>query len=190
MKQRKEHLPLGESDQDFFHQLYLDYKGFLFYTARQYTTDPAACEDLVQDALIRLMHNLPALREIGRCKIAKYIVLTIRTAYLDSQRRRQRENILFLDDQELELLMLEQLLPQDPEQAVSTNQAIARLKAALPARDWILLEGKYILGLSQEELGRQTGVSPDSVRMLLCRAREKARGILREDAAKGGKGNG
>ena len=69
---------------------------------------------------------------------------------------------------------------RDMEHKISAYMEIERLKKELPDRDWILLEGKYVLGLSQEELSGLAGVSVDSVRMLLHRARVKAREILGE----------
>ena len=54
-------------------------------------------------------------------------------------------------------------------------------------REWILLEGKYILGYTHEELGALIGVAPNSVRMILCRAKEKARSILSNGRRRGGK---
>lgn len=55
------------------------------------------------------------------------------------------------------------------------------LKQELPYRDWLVLEGKYMLGYSHEELGELLGVSTDSVRMILYRARERARIILHQE---------
>ena len=64
--------------------------------------------------------------------------------------------------------------------------AVAKLKEELPQRDWLVLEGKYLLELSQEEISNLIGVAPDSVRMVLHRAKEKARSILKQEVAVGG----
>lgn len=77
----------------------------------------------------------------------------------------------------LESLLRRELLTEDGTQAISAKLDVQKLKQALSARDWCLLEGKYN-GYSQEELGIQLGVAPDSVRSLLSRARKNATGIL------------
>ena len=186
MRNRKEHSPISATDKAFFHQFYEENKKFMYYIARQYTTTAADCEDVVQDATMRLLNNISSLREINRCKTAKYIELTIKSAYLDSEKHKQKERVVFLDDDTLEALLIERITRLNSDQELSNNLAIAKLKAELPARDWAVLEGKYILGYPQEELGRIYGVAPDSIRMVLHRAREKAKKILDQDTAEEG----
>lgn len=180
MEKKYKYTPLTEADTAFFRQLYDQYRSFMYFSANHYTSDPTDCDDLVQDASIRLIGNISALRTLDHQKMLKYIALTIRSVYLDGERRRRKENILFLDDESLEALVHDQNLCDHYAYAYSVTQALIDLKSALSRREWLLLEGKYILCLSQEELGSLIGVAPDSVRMLLCRAREKARKILRQ----------
>lgn len=190
MRKRETPIPIKKEDEAFFQQFYDENKRFLYYIARKYTTDTNECDDLVQEAVVRLINNIPTLRDMSRCKIAQYIVLTVRTAFLDLQRRKKKENIIYFDDKVLEEMMLEALIPVDLEQQMESKSAVAKLKAELSKKDWTLLEGKYLLGLSQEELSRLIGVSPDSVRMTLHRAKVKARQILDKDTIIGGGKNG
>lgn len=189
---RKKHTPapLNGEDKAFFLQFYNENIKFMYYIARKYTTDSSDIEDLVQEALMRLMNNISSLRQINRCKTAKYIVLTIKTAYLDIQRYRQKENVILVENDTLEELFIENHTFRDSDQTLAANNAVAKLKAELPAREWAIIEGKYLLGLSQEELAQVIGVSSDSVRMALHRAREKAKNLLRDDFVKGGDRNG
>lgn len=149
----------------------------MYYIARQYAPGQADCEDLVQDSTLRLMGRIPVLRQLTPAKKAKYIALTIRSAYIDSDRRRKKDDLLLVDDETLEALMLEQLLRTDRREAES---AVDQLRRELPARDWMVLEGKYLLELSQEQIADMIGVAPDSVRMILHRAKERARNLLNE----------
>lgn len=185
MRKRKEHQPLEASDKAFFQQFYEENIRFIYHIAKG-CSNGADCNDLVQNTLLRLMNNISTLKEIDRCKTATYIVLTVRTAYLDSERHKRKENLLFWDNESLEALMLEKLLPVDRDDELANRQAINKLKDVLSPREWCVLEGKYIIGLSQEELGSLIGVVPDSVRMVLHRARRKARSILEADAVMGG----
>lgn len=186
MRRSKEICPISISDKVFFQQFYEDNIRFMYYIARQYTSSQSDCEDIVQDATVRLLNNISTLRKINGCKTAKYIVLTIRTAFLDSEKRRHGDKTLFLDDDTLEALIKAEVLVANSMPDIATRIEVEQLKHSLPPRDWLVLEGKYILGYSQEELGRIIGVAPDSIRMILSRARENARNILQRDTKIGG----
>ena len=130
------------------------------------------------------MTNVSSLKGLSSGAAAKYIALTVRTAYLDWAKRKSRQQEIPTDH-----LVLEQLLEQDSLSAGSPAAGeLQALKDSLSSRDWLVLEGKYILGYSQEELGNLIGVTPDSIRMILHRARIKARNILLHD--KGGDNRG
>lgn len=180
MGRKTERNAITKEDKRFFQQLFEEYKDFMYFIAGRYTADPVDCEDTVQEAVLRLMGNIPTLRSFCREKKAKYIMLTVKTAYLDCEKRKHRDRVVFLDDETLEAVQHMQA-GCEPDGMRAEHETIEALKAQLPARDWMVLEGKYILGYSQEELAELMGVLPDSVRMILHRAREKARRILTED---------
>lgn len=105
------------------------------------------------------------------------------------ERKKHRENPIHLNDETVESLYRTNLLslPEIPD--IEPMMKIEKLKSELPDREWMLLEGKYMLGYTQGELGHLLGVAPDSIRMILCRAREKARKILNNNKHQGGSFN-
>lgn len=171
---------LEQEHREFFQSFYEDNIRLIYSIARKYASDTGDCEDLVQETVIRLMRNITTLNPIDQSKIGKYIDLTVRSVFIDRERRRRKEKVVYLEDHILEDVPAEEYPERDMEHKISAYMEIERLKKELPDRDWILLEGKYVLGLSQEELSGLAGVSVDSVRMLLHRARVKAREILGE----------
>lgn len=181
MRKEKDIVPISPADKAFFLQFYEENKRFLYYIARKYVSSQTDCEDLVQDTVVRLLKNIPSLRDLDGCKTAKYIVLTVRAAFLDSEKRKHGAKAIYLSDDLLETLIKAELLSAEGIPDMSAKLEVELLKRSLPPRDWLLLEGKYILGYSQEELGKLIGVSPDSVRMMLWRAKEKARKVLHRD---------
>lgn len=189
MSRKKRTAPLTSEDKAFFQKFYEEYKGFLFYIARQYAPSQEDCEDLVQDTILRLLGNLDSLRPLDRNRAAKYIALTVKSAFLDREKRRYSNPEIALDDALLEALQEREdpLIARDME--TNIRMELAELRQSLSARDWLILEGKYILGYTQEELADLIGVTPDSVRMIVCRARTKARSILLAEQ-KGGDFNG
>lgn len=182
MLSKQPKIPMTQEDKTFFQRFYEENKGLLFYIANQYATSPEDREDIVQDAVLRLMGNLSTLKELNRFKAAKYIALTVRSAYLDLEKRRHGSQEISMDE-----TVLEALLEQDPflnRYPTDLRLELIHLKESLSKRDWLILEGKYILGYDQEELSKIIGISPDSVRMTLSRARAKAKSILLSDSGK------
>ena len=184
MSIKKQAPPLSLEDSAFFQEFYEENKGFLFYIARQYA--PQDCEDLVQESLLRLLRSTDRLRLLNRQQAAKYIALTVRSVYLDIQRKPSVNREVSLNDPLTTLLEHQITRDSSPADTVSLQLEVSELKAALTQREWNVLEGKYILGYDQKELARQIGVAPNSIRMILCRARKKARSILLSESGNGG----
>lgn len=190
MRKRKICSPLSLSDKEFFDTFYETYKRFMFYNARKYVSTQPECEDLVQEAVVRLMSNVASIKGLTDSKARTYIVLTIKAAFLDLEKARHGENLVPLTDETLELLAESEQLEKMEEPGSAVNIDIVVLKQELSPRDWFVLEGKYILGYSQEEIGKIIGISPDSVRMVTSRVRARARRILCEEKPMEANSNG
>lgn len=173
MQKKREGFRISIEDQVFFRQFYEDYKGFIFFTARKIVSSEEDCEDIVQDAVIRLMKNIPTLRELNDSKTAKYIAVTIKSAFFDREKKKRHKAVPIPQDYPDLLNSVEKM-----EGGLDAQRGTEFLKNALSEREWLLLEGKYIVGYSQEELSSLINCSPDSVRMLLSRTRKKARSIM------------
>lgn len=181
--------PLSAAETEFFQNFYETYKGFIFYIANRYAENPADCEDVVQDSIIRLLCNVKVLMELNHPKTVKYIALTVKSAFLDHQRKLLMAKETDLDEEKLASLLEQSSIHANAEQQ-QTKLEVYQLKQTLSQRDWQVLEGKYIMGYSQEELSELIGVSSDSIRMILHRAKKNARGILLSEADNGGNENG
>lgn len=169
-------------DKAFFLRFYEENKGFLFYTAQKYTDDPGDCEDIVQESILRLLKNVSTLRSLERNQTFKYIALTVRSAFLD---HRRKKHAVTVDDGMLEALLGEEQM----DSPLSAYLEIMALKQSLPPRDWMVLEGRYILGYSYEELSAQLGLTQENIRMIVSRAKGKARKLLLSDSEEGGSTN-
>lgn len=189
MSQKQVFTPLSAEQTEFFHQFYEEYKGFIFYIANRYTANPTDCEDIVQDSVIRLLCNTNVLMTLNHPKTVKYIALTVKSAFLDHERRILASKEIELDEEKLAVLLEKGSLHSNADHA-QRKLDLCQLKQALSQRDWLVLEGKYILGYSQDELSKMIGVSPDSIRMILHRARNHARDILLNDSTNGGEQHG
>jgi RNA polymerase sigma-70 factor (ECF subfamily) len=149
------------------------------------------CDDLVQDVLERLMKQSHTIQKIANesGKLAYYINATVQSTIVDRFRAEGGAASVTvppdtLDNLDQERISARQLPFED------TYWDIQLLKKKLPAKDWMLLEGKYLIGYSDEELGRLYGCSKNSVRMILTRVKRKAKELLFADGTEGGMSNG
>lgn len=190
MSRKKSTRPNLSDDEAFFLRFYEENKGFLFYTAQKYTDNASDREDIVQETVVRLLSNIDALRALDRNRRLKYIALTVRSAFVDNQRKKRSDQWLSVDDRMLEALLRKERISAPPSDPVSARLEVLALKQSLPERDWMVLEGRYILGYSYEELSQQMGLPQDHIRVIVSRAKEKARRLLLSASEKGGNSDG
>ena len=174
-------------DEAFFLHFYEENKGFLFFMAQKYTGNTGECEDIVQETLVRLLKNIHTLRELDSNRTFNYIALTVRSAFLDIQRKKHPEQEICVDD--LEVFLSEEKAFEQSDDPVSVHMEVMLLKDSLSSRDWQVLEGRYILGYSYEELSMLMGLTQENTRMIVSREKGKARKLLLSGSGKGGKVN-
>lgn len=173
-------------DKSFFLVFYEENKGFLFFTAQKFTNDPCEQEDIVQDTILRLLKHIRTLRTLDRNRALKYVALTVRSSFLDHERKKRTANVLSMDGQMLEALLHAEEPAAQSNDPITVHLEVMTLRQSLPARDWMVLEGRYLLGYSYEELAEQLGLTPENIRMIVSRAKEKARRLLLSTSEKGG----
>ena len=161
---------LDQLDREYMLWLYERYVSYLFFAAGKFTDSQPEREDLVHDALLRLMRNIPTLRDLEPKALAGYLYLTVRSVWLDRDRR---ELPLSHD-------ILDTMAVRETEEEELRKWDLAALKERLGKRDWFLLQAKYIVGCTDREIGGVIGCSGASVRMLLTRARRHARAVLKD----------
>ena len=176
---------LEHDDYGLVARIYVEYRGFMFYAAGKYTQNIMDREDIVHDAFLRILNNAETLRRIPEEKLKRYLVLVVRSAYLDMKKKTSRIVPTELDDRAMEQLINRGLLFMQSPPELYAKLEIEKLSRELPKRDWSLLKGKYMLGLTAKELSILLDVEPDSIRMLLSRARSRARTILTGNARRG-----
>lgn len=179
VRKKKQIVPLDKSDVQFFHNFLEENYNYLYRTVSSYTSDAADQDDLFQETMIRLMKNISVLRNLTRCKTAHYIVITVRTAYIDTLRQKKDIYSIPLNDDDDLLEALPRDIPAGrSEKDIHLRMEVRRLKENMLEKDWMVLVGKFVIGYTHEELGTMLEMNPASVRMALSRAKAKAREIL------------
>lgn len=184
MRSRKGGAAGNSGDQEFMLKVYQEFRGLMFSTAEKFISDPDDREDVVQDSLERLLRHADALRWKDRPVQAAYVAATVRTTAINHLRRWDVENRhsvtgVDVDSQtEPRSLTLEELMD-----IRERGEHMAEILAGLSQADRALLTGKYVLGYSDAELAQELGVKPDSIRMMLTRARRRALIAIKEREA-------
>lgn len=176
----------NEDDREFMASLYHRYNRLMYDTIIKITKNPHDTEDVVQNALVRLIDKIGLLQSRRRDQLANYIISTCKTTALDYINRSLPKNEISLEecgelpepgtdsdynDHTVELHLIK------GEELEALHQILPQLDASIRC----LLEGYYFLDKSMAELGEELGIKPDSVRMALARARRKAFELLKND---------
>ena len=170
------HKKITDENELFMVDFYLTHKTYMFHVAKNFSESQSEREDAIQDAMVRLLRNADSLRQLRANQVDMYLFLTIRSVFADRERKVQ-ERMQPMPDTTLEILHAEQEAGLDDD-GLNAMWDTAILKKHLPAKEWRLLELKYIAGYSDQEIAKEIHCVPDSVRTLLRRARKRAKAIL------------
>ncbi len=169
------------ADTELILELYGSHKGIMYKTALDSVQNPDDLEEVIQDAILRMIRNQERLREMEQKARAVYIARTVYSAAMDHGRRiaRDRDRLIGLKDS---LHVIGEGSPEDDylerESLALRLRYLREALRELPETDCELLIGKYINGESDEALAERLGIRPTAMRMRLSRARQRARKII------------
>lgn len=178
VRKKKEIPPLSTTQKQAATTLYNTYKGLMLHTVRALTSVAEDREEIIQDSLIALMRNIDTISSLDRCKIAAYIVLTIRRTYYN---RANKDCRLISVPLEADGISHAADVLADTAQLDSDAKLdVMVLMDALPPYDRMVLEAWYLEGCSAEQLASKLNCKPGSIRMILSRVRKRAAKLMRE----------
>ena len=160
----------------FIEYLWEKYKRFMFFTARRYTGDPEALEDIVSESLIRLMERLETLRRLDEPQRIVYIRHTVRSRAVDHLRRTRRV-AGFPED-------MDEITADANWRRVELAEeldAVLDAVEALPEPQRRAVRLKYAERVSNAEIAEEMGVSESTVRRYLTQARRALKREVYED---------
>lgn len=175
--------PAGE--QAFFEELYQRYSRLMWDTARKYVSSQSDAEDVMQDALERLLRRLPRLMVVPRCALGTYVVYTVRSVAVNFMRHQavvSSRTQPFADEEDCG-----EDVRDCPQEVLERREALRGLTEVWPLLsedDRAILYGRYILDQTDEELAETFDCKPGTVRVKLTRARRRALKLMKggEDA--------
>ncbi len=167
----------SEADRALLSDLFASNYHRMKRTAIGILREPNAAEDVVQDTFVRCMKKIDTLKGLPENARAVYLLTATKRNALN---RLKKDGTQALPTEELNV-------PDETasveEQAIS-RLTVAEVKAAvskLPESIKDVLRYKYLLEMSDGEIAKTLGVSKNTVRVYLTRARRAVLKLVKED---------
>lgn len=169
-----------ENDRAFMTELYEQYGRLMLAEIRKLVSDRWDADDIFQTTLEKLIDHIDTLRAMEPRRLVSYIVTAARHNAISHLRRAEKDAAPSVDDdswfdgKDLSggLSAEEAVLKQ--EQARSLSESWSQLGE----KPRYLLEARYILGMSTQEIADSLHLQADTVKVQLSRARKQARSLL------------
>ena len=176
----------NQDDRDFMENVYLKYRRLLYSEAKKILNDPWAAEDVLQTTFAKLIRsNIAKLRSFGREELVRYIVKAVHNDAYTWQANKNKVIMFSFDeamDSEDPDIDIESIYVLDPHlQKIEDQSELLSYWNALSERSRLILDMKYQLECSNEEIAKVLNVSPASIRTLLCRARNELKAHLKNN---------
>ncbi len=154
-------------DRQYFEQIYLQNRDYLFRYAFRVLRDEASTEDAVHDAFLSLAKNFERYRHLDGGQMRSFLTITVRNAAFKIYNRRKRENVteeIYKDNEYM------------PDISVDTEQKDIKrilfdMVKSLDSKYADVIVLKYYCDLSVNDIAAQLDISPENVKVRLHRAR-------------------
>lgn len=172
-----------DDDRAFMSDLFISYERLMMSELLKILNNVQDAEDLMQTVLLKLIDKIPLLRTFNRKRTVCYIIVSCRHTAITFLKKQKKVDYFSFDDDSW--TQSDQMLCTAPsvEDEIIRQELTSSVKDVwdfLDARDKFILEGKYLLDKSMQELAEDLEIKPESVRMALTRARRHFRDIARE----------
>lgn len=174
-----------DGKREFMTELYLRFYSPMLKRAMAIVCDENCAEEIVQETFLQLIKNADLVMNIDRPKIPYYLMAAVRNTAVSSLRKLKRSGmqISFSFDENSAAENIADPAPQPEEVYLHAElcSEVAKSIAQLSDRDRLLLETKYLLEKTDEEISEEFGISVNSVRSILSRARKRTYRLLQKE---------
>lgn len=167
-----------EDERHFMEKLYTDYHLLMLSTAWKQIKNREDAEDIVSDSCVSLLAKIETLRKMSPGALRHYITLTVRNTAIDFLRRQRLQNTSMqqLDD------TVEQLpnpISMEEKMLLSEHMhTVLRAIHQLPEHEQDALRLKFQKNKTDSEIAAMLGLSENSVRAYISRARRHLNAAL------------
>ena len=174
----------NDGDRDLMISMYKELHTLMKVTAYAVVKNDIIAEDMVQDALVKLIEKIDTIRELDPQKRISYAVSTVKNLSINHYNKhigKKRHSFYGLMDDVSDTIADLAYTPDTAFYKKEEYRALGEAIEKLDEKDRDILYLKYNLEISDKEIGEIMGVSKNSVRTYLTRARRKAKILLAQD---------
>ena len=168
-------------DRDLMTQFYLSYKALMFSEARKYMDVEEDIEDVVYEALTRIIDKMDVFRDLLPKQQIRYALTCVKNIAYVLLRRRNTVVTVPFDDMDSELFEDASLGVAATVEKKLLIEYIRNIWHELDCDARMLLEQKYVLYWTDEELAEALGIKTQSVRMRLTRTKRELMAQLQKN---------
>lgn len=171
-----------DSDRAFMENLFLQYNRLMYHEIFKITNNPDMTDDILQSTLEKLIDKLQKLRSLDRNGLVNYIITASKNTAFNYLRDEKSDRRMSFDDFiDSPDLYNDKNANEERIIVVEEWDSLRLIWPKLDERSKYLLESRYILEKSDEEMAQHLGIKPGSVRMALTRARKNAVQLWHEE---------
>ena len=177
MRFRKRPIDPVAEEQAFLEGVYSRMKPLLHRLILSQGASESEAEDILQEAFLRLWQKVEMLQELPEKRCFNYVYTTVRNTSLHHLSRASRQSSQPLDDS------VPDRAGKGPEEyylSLEKEQTFRRAMEQLDETSRRLLVLRYVLEEDDKSIAQHFGVKPDSVRMMLTRARTKLKTTMKK----------
>jgi len=175
----------SDADKQTFEEIYVKYKDAAFRAALKIKNNRAMAEDALHNGFLRLINNWEKFLTVPCDKRQSLIVIIVKNKCIDLKRQQSRRAYDQLDDMENTLESSD--MPVEDQVVLDDEySALRKCLTALDETSRLVLEMKFVLGMTYKEIGVELGMTANHVDTKIMRAKAKVRKLI----AEGGDQNG
>ncbi len=174
----------NDIEREFITGIYKKYYGVMLKKAESILKNREDAEEAVQEAFVSLIDKVSAFMQVSPEKQPAYAVATAKNIALTKLRKSKKldSKTVSIDDDDSYLELPDNAIPEELYIEKEKVNALAEILSKLPEKYKTVLECKYILEMTDEEIGKELRLTAGSVRSCLTRARRKAYILMKGEA--------
>lgn len=159
------------SDREFMEELYLTYRKLIYSSISRITNRDM--DDLMQSTIEKLISHVSTLRTLSTAKTAAYIVATAENTARTHLYKEYSISVISLDgNDDLQDALVSDFDIYDFLSQREQSKIFSEVWLKLSERDRTILENKYMLGMTNDEISQMLGIKSNSIRMAVSRAKK------------------
>lgn len=157
-------------DKVLFERIYRKYRYLMLHVAGRILQNHQDAEDAVHEAFVAVIRSMHHFSDAESPKTRSLVVLIVERKAIDILRKKQRENLLEINE---DILGLTVPMPGD--------HGLADAMARLPAHYREVLLMRYDNGLTSRDIAKLLGITESGVRKMLGRAKRELQKELEKE---------